>query len=155
MFNFYLLITYFLFCILTSCTHYMQIFAKSSTWEYRVEFEEKCLEVVNSSDFYFQFVKSLKIWEKKVFKIFWECSCALHIIKIAFQLFFYKTSRIIGLIDRSWSSTDRKCPIFRPKVSVWFDLYLIDPWSVEIFYLTLSIAARFLLTDRNSKFSNF
>ena len=117
LFNFYLLITYFLFCILTSCTHYTQIFAKSSTWECvcyliwpsfitygvifdtlfsnRVEFEEKCLKVVKSSDFYFQFVTSLKIWEQKVFKIFWECSCEIHIIKIAFQFFFYKTSRIL------------------------------------------------------------
>ena len=31
--NFYLHITYLVFCTLTSCTHYTQINAKSCTWD--------------------------------------------------------------------------------------------------------------------------
>ena len=32
--KFYPKITYLVFCTLTSCTHFMQIFAKSCTWDY-------------------------------------------------------------------------------------------------------------------------
>ena len=33
LFDYYLHITFSILCTLTSCTHYMQIFAKSSTWD--------------------------------------------------------------------------------------------------------------------------
>ena len=74
-------------------------------------------------------------------------------------MFFCKISKIrkffTGLIDQIWFSTDRKCPNFRSKLSAWFNWCLIDARLIEISQKSLLIDARFLTTDRNSKFSNF
>ena len=117
------------------------------------------VEVLNRVIFTSCLFLSLRTWVKNVFEIFLMCSCAFHVIKIAFEMFFCKISKIrkffTGLIDQIWFSTDRKCPNFRSKLSAWFDWCLIDAWLIEISQKSLLIDARFLTTDWNSKFSNF
>ena len=111
---------------------------------------------------FFFFVFSLGIWRKFCFRSFnfviltswmvlkWgfeclmflkligSCSCALHIIKNAFKLFFlqkfldFSSLKIFHCsISQTIPLTDQKSQIFRPKLSAWFDWCLIDFWPIE------------------------
>ena len=67
----------------------------------------------------------------------------------------FQNSKIFHWFDRSnlildWSKMSK----FQVK-TLWFDWCLIDAWLIEISQKSLLIDARFLTTDRNSKFSNF
>ena len=145
--TFCLHITYFVFCTLTSCTHYMQINVEFCTcdcvcyliWPSLITYEliwkynfldqggiwrKILLEVLNQVIF----TSCVSFNCENIFEIFWECSCASHIIKTTFQLFFDKISKVFqnfkiftSSINRSWSLTNQNCLVFRPKLYGWFN----------------------------------